>query len=386
MSIFTQLKECQEDSKGEVIKKVGYMNFELKLMFQFIDRVFPFATQLYRSNKVKEENYTIKLGSSIYYDYVIDDKTIVVLKDNIIIVFKLNEKKVLKYYLMEDGIRGNLTIIKNKNNEEIYCTVGSKLYKLDSKDQKPTLIFENICYFLSKPLFVNEKDGLYIYVVDIRNALIKYNTVTKKIESYVPELLYNNHNMRDLPAVCENNYIVYGGTCGQIIKVNKKNMTAVHIDIPCNTKHHITNLIVKDNLIYVHTDYGIFIVDSKEDKIINQYINKDAKVFFQEKFIILASFTLDILDYNLKGKKLQLPMYCNNLVVFENIYLMSGQENNEEFTFLFDSHKNELFFTNLKNIVGIMKKEEKPIFIKNENGKISIYEAYVNSSQSSQES
>ena len=33
-----------------------------------------------------------------------------------------------------------------------------------------------------------------------------------------------------------------------------------------------------------------------------------------------------------------------------------------------------------------MKKEEKPIFIKNENGKISIYEAYVNSSQSSQES
>ena len=65
---------------------------------------------------------------------------------------------------------------------------------------------------------------------------------------------------------------------------------------------------------------------------------------------------------------------------------MSGQENNEEFTFLFDSHKNELFFTNLKNIVGIMKKEEKPIFIKNENGKISIYEAYVNSSQSSQES
>ena len=157
MSIFTQLKECQEDSKGEVIKKVGYMNFELKLMFQFIDRVFPFATQLYRSNKVKEENYTIKLGSSIYYDYVIDDKTIVVLKDNIIIVFKLNEKKVLKYYLMEDGIRGNLTIIKNKNNEEIYCTVGSKLYKLDSKDQKPTLIFENIMIGRSNSLIGKQK-------------------------------------------------------------------------------------------------------------------------------------------------------------------------------------------------------------------------------------
>ena len=381
MSIFTQLKEYQEDSKGEVIKKIGYMNFELKLMFQFIDRVFPFATQLYRSEKAKEEDYIIKLGSSLYYDYVITHKTIVVLKDNIIIVFKLNKKKVLKYYLTEDGIRGNLTVITNKNNdEEIYCTVGCKLYKLDSENKKPTLVFQNICYLLSKPLFVSEKDALYIYIVDIRNGLIKYNTVTKKIQSYVPELLYNNHCMKDLPAICEDDYIVYGGTCGQIIKVNKKNMTATHIDIPCNVKHHIINVYVKNHLIYVHTDYGIFIVDSKKDIIIDQYMHRDAKVFFQEKSIILVSSTLDILDYNLKGKKIQLPMNCENLVVFENIYLMSGKEANEEFSLLFDSDKNEIFFTNLKSIVGIMKEEEKIIFIKNENGKISVHEVSVTES------
>jgi DNA mismatch repair ATPase MutL len=286
--------------------------------------------------RLLKEGYT-KLSKNFskpfkYISPVVFKNNIYFINEEGIIALDLNNR-ISNIYNVEipigDTIGGGLFV---NENALVFCSFDGQIYLLELNLNK-IKIFKHKKRILSSPVLKGNK----IYFIDSSATLVELNIQNEQLREFVPKNISQEIFTELSAPVVTDNYVIYGGTLGQLFFIDLNTFKATEVKIPYETKSHLCNKpLLKDDFIVFCSDSITVCIDLKSLKIkwkfdcgsnINPILFEDNIVIAKENILIfLDSNGVMVNSFEFYGPIVSSMIVKNTLCVTDllsNIYILN---------------------------------------------------------------
>jgi outer membrane protein assembly factor BamB len=285
---------------------------------------------------LRKEGYT-KLSKNFskpfkYISPVVFKNNIYFINEEGIIALDLNNR-ISNIYNVEipisDTIGGGLFV---NENALVFCSFDGQIYLLELNLNK-IKIFKHKKRILSSPILKGNK----IYFIDSSATLVELNIQNEQLREFIPKNISQEIFTELSPPVITDNYVIYGGTLGQLFFIDLNTFKATEVKIPYEAKSHLCNKpLLRDDFIVFASDSSTVCIDLKSLKIkwrfdcgsnINPILFEDNIVIAKENILIfLDSNGVMVNSFEFYGPIVSSMIVKNTLCVTDllsNIYILN---------------------------------------------------------------